>query len=264
MPPPAPPAAIPSPSPPPTGVGSPATQAFTLNVTTAASAAAITSARAYTAFFGLLFGVTVTTNGYPAPLFSETGKIPPGVYFAGNGDGTATISGVPDRTALGPYTLKLTAANRAGKATQSFLLIIEKAPVLAKVPATTATIGTPMDLAITATGYNTPVLTESGDAARLGCVHQHRKRPRGHHRHPGQRHCRHLRHHHHRSYQPARHSQPDLHPHSPPLLTGRARARAGGRRGLGQGGAQVRQLAGEGGAGAVAAALHVGQVDHDA
>jgi YVTN family beta-propeller protein len=148
------------------GVGSPATRAFTLSVTAAASAPAITSARVYTALFGLLFGLTVTTNGYPAPLFSETGKIPPGVYFAGNGDGTATISGVPDRTALGPYTLKLTAANRAGKATQSFLLIIQKPPVIAKVPATTATIGKPMHLAMTATGYPTPTLTESGTLPR--------------------------------------------------------------------------------------------------
>jgi hypothetical protein len=41
-------------------------------------------------------------------------------------------------------------------------LTVSKAPVIAKVPATTATIGTPMDLAITATGYDTPVLTESG------------------------------------------------------------------------------------------------------
>ena len=144
------------------GVGSPATQAFTLTVTTAASPPAITSAPAAAATFGALFNFTVTTNGYPVPSISKTGTMPPGVHFADNGDGTATISGTPAGTALGPYTVTLTAKNKAGTATQSFTLTIWKAPAIAKIPATTATIGTPMHLAITATGYATPVLTESG------------------------------------------------------------------------------------------------------
>jgi YVTN family beta-propeller protein len=144
------------------GVGSPATQAFTLTVTTKASAPAITSAPAAAATFGQLFSFTVTTNGYPVPWMAKAGTMPPGVHFAGNGDGTATISGTPARTALGPYTVTLTTGNKAGTVTQSFTLTIWKAPVITKIPTTTATIGTPMDLTITATGYDTPVLTESG------------------------------------------------------------------------------------------------------
>jgi YVTN family beta-propeller protein len=144
------------------GVGSPATQAFTLTVTTAASAPAITSDPADAGMFGQLYGFTVTTNGYPVPKISKTGQLPPGVHFADNGDGTATISGTPDGAALGPYTVTLTAKNKAGKATQSFTLVIWAAPVIARIPTTTATIGTAMDLTITATGYDTPVLTESG------------------------------------------------------------------------------------------------------
>jgi putative Ig domain-containing protein len=144
------------------GVGSPATQAFTLTVTTAASVPAITSPPAVSHKFGALFSFTVTTNGYPVPWISKAGTMPPGVHFAGNGDGTATISGIPAGTALGPYTVTLTAGNKAGTVTHSFRLTITKAPVITKIPATTATIGTPMDLVITATGYDTPVLTESG------------------------------------------------------------------------------------------------------
>jgi YVTN family beta-propeller protein len=144
------------------GVGSPATQAFTLTVTTAASAPAITSAPAAAPLFGALFNFTVTTTGYPVPSISKTGTMPPGVHFAGNGNGTATISGTPNGTALGPYTVTLTAKNKAGTATQSFTLTIWKAPVITKIPTTTATIGTPMHLTITATGYPTPVLTKSG------------------------------------------------------------------------------------------------------
>jgi YVTN family beta-propeller protein len=144
------------------GIGSPATQAFTLNVTTAPSAPAITSDPAAAATFGQAFSFTITTNGYPLPRISKTGALPPGVYLANNGDGTATIAGTPDRSALGPYTITLTAANKAGRVTQSFTLTVSKAPVIANIPATSATIGTPLDLAITATGYDTPVLTESG------------------------------------------------------------------------------------------------------
>jgi YVTN family beta-propeller protein len=144
------------------GFGSPATQTFTLNVTTAASAPAVTSDPAATEMFGEVFGFTVTTDGYPLPRISKTGTLPPGVYLADNGDGTATISGTPDKSALGPYTITLTAGNKAGKVTQSFTLSVSKAPVLAKITATTATIGTPMDLAITATGYPAPILYESG------------------------------------------------------------------------------------------------------
>jgi YVTN family beta-propeller protein len=144
------------------GVGSPATQAFALTVTTAASKPVITSAAAAAPLFGALFNFTVTTNGYPVPSISKTGTMPPGVHFADNGNGTGTISGTPNGTAIGPYTVTLTARNKAGTATQSFTLTIWKAPAITKIPTTTATIGTPMHLTITATGYPTPVLTKSG------------------------------------------------------------------------------------------------------
>ena len=144
------------------GVGSPATQAFTLTVTTAASKPVITSAAAAAPLFGSLFNFTVTTHGYPVPSISKTGTMPPGVHFADNGNGTGTISGTPNGTAIGPYPVTLTAKNKAGTATQSFTLTVWKAPAIAKIPTTTATIGTPMHLAITATGYPTPVLTKSG------------------------------------------------------------------------------------------------------
>jgi hypothetical protein len=131
-------------------------------VTSAASAPVITSDPADTGTFGVLYNFTVTTTGYPVPKISKTGQLPPGIHLADNGDGTATISGTPIKTAMGPYTVTLTAKSRAGTVTQSFTLTITRAPVITKIPTTTATIGTPMDLTITATGYDTPVLTESG------------------------------------------------------------------------------------------------------
>ena len=93
------------------GVGSPATQAFTLSVTTATSAQAITSSNSDTETFQVPFSFTVTTDGYPVPTLSKTGALPAGVSFVDNGDSTATISGTPSGTAAGVYTLTLKAKN---------------------------------------------------------------------------------------------------------------------------------------------------------
>ncbi len=144
------------------GIGSPATQSFTLTVTTAASAPAITSDPADTETLGAPFTFTVTTTGYPAPDLTKTGPLPPGVTFTDNGDGTATIAGTPDRSAVGTYPLTLTAKNPAGTATQAFTLTITKAPVIKKITNPTAHTGTAFTKTITAVGSPTPALTETG------------------------------------------------------------------------------------------------------
>jgi hypothetical protein len=60
---------------------------------------------------------TVTTRGFPAPSLTETGPLPAGVTFTDNGDGTATISGIP--AAGGSYPILITATNAFGDASQS-------------------------------------------------------------------------------------------------------------------------------------------------
>jgi large repetitive protein len=144
------------------GVGTPATQSFTLTVTKASSAPAITSAPAATETFGVPFSFPVTTTGYPAPKISRTGALPPGVTLTDNGDGTATISGTPSRAAVGVYPVTLITRNSAGTATQAFTLTVTKAPVLKSIPPTAINVGTPLNLTITARGYSTPAFTESG------------------------------------------------------------------------------------------------------
>jgi Putative Ig domain len=144
------------------GVGSPATQSFTLTVTTATSLPAITSASAATETFGEPFSFLVTTTGYPAPRITKTGPLPPGVILTNNGDGTATISGAPSRTAVGVYPVTLTAKNSAGTASQTFALTVTKAPVFKNTPPVTINVGTALHMIITAKGYTIPALTESG------------------------------------------------------------------------------------------------------
>ena len=49
----------------------------------------------------------VTTTGYPAPSFTESGTLPAGVTFHDNGDGTGTLSGTPASGTVASTTCRL-------------------------------------------------------------------------------------------------------------------------------------------------------------
>jgi Fibronectin type III domain/Putative Ig domain/Carboxypeptidase regulatory-like domain len=144
------------------GVGSPASQSFTLTVTSATYPPAFTSDSADAETFDVPFSFTVNTTGYPAPKLTKAGALPSGVTFTDNHDGTATIAGTPSKTAIGAYTLTFTAKSAAGTATQRFALTVTKAPIIKNIPTTTAHAGKPLSLTITAKGNTTPVLAEPG------------------------------------------------------------------------------------------------------
>ncbi|MEK7594901.1 MAG: putative Ig domain-containing protein [Patescibacteria group bacterium] len=144
------------------GSGTPVTQLFTLTVTTAASPPSITSGDNDTETFGVPFGYTVTTDGYPVPKLTKTGTMPNGVTFHDNGDGTATISGTPAKSAMGVYSLLLTATSSAGTVNQNFTLSITKAPVIKKIANINTTVGTTIYVPVTARGYTTPYFSLAG------------------------------------------------------------------------------------------------------
>jgi hypothetical protein len=69
---------------------------------------------------------TVTTNrGVPTPMLTRAGKLPAGLTFADNGNGTATIAGVPARGELGDFELTITADNGLGLVKQHFTLAVK-------------------------------------------------------------------------------------------------------------------------------------------
>jgi hypothetical protein len=102
-------------------------QTFTLTVN---QAPAITSGNSTTLTVGLSGSFTVTTTGSPVPTLSESGALPSGTMFTDNGNGTATLSGVP--AASGTYHFTIIAQNAAGDFTQSFTLAVN--PAAPKVP----------------------------------------------------------------------------------------------------------------------------------
>ena len=134
-----------------------ATQQFILTID---QAPAITSSDAttFTTASGGSFHVTVT--GTPAPTLSETGALPSGVRFD---PVTDLLAGTPAAGTGGVYAITFTAANGvAPDATQQFILTIDQAPAITSANATIFTIGAAGRLAVSTTGFPTPVLSETG------------------------------------------------------------------------------------------------------
>ncbi len=102
------------------GIGTDAVQSFTLTVN---QPPAITSADHATFTQGAAASFLVTTTGFPAVHLAEAGALPSGVSFVDNGDGTATLAGIP--AASGTFVVALTAANGSGGgASQAFTLTV--------------------------------------------------------------------------------------------------------------------------------------------
>ena len=93
------------------GVGSDATQPFTLTVNQATQAPAITSANSTTFAVGTAGSFTVTATGVPTPTLSESGTLPSGVTFNTT---TGVLSGTPASNTGGVYNLTFTAHNGVG------------------------------------------------------------------------------------------------------------------------------------------------------
>src|SRR5439155_1277660 len=107
------------------GVGSAASQAFTLTVNTSQTAPTITSANSTTFVVGTAGSFTVTATGTPTPTLTETGALPSGVTFVDNGNGTATLSGTPAAGTAGTYSITIAASNGVGSpASQAFTLTV--------------------------------------------------------------------------------------------------------------------------------------------
>jgi hypothetical protein len=107
------------------GVGTAATQSFTLTVNNGGTPPAITSANSTTFTVGTAGSFSVTATGTPTPALSESGALPTGVTFHDNGNGTGTLSGTPASGTAGSYALTFTANNGVGTpASQSFTLTV--------------------------------------------------------------------------------------------------------------------------------------------
>jgi hypothetical protein len=139
------------------GIGTDATQSFTLTVN---DTLAITSANTATFTIGSADRFTVTATGFPAPSVSESGTLPSGVTFTA---ATAVLSGTPAPGTGGSYPITFTAHNGVGTdATQSFTLTVGVPPAITSANTATFTIGSADRFTVTATGFPAPSVSESG------------------------------------------------------------------------------------------------------
>jgi hypothetical protein len=142
------------------GVGSNATQSFTLTVN---ARPAITSGSSTTFTTTTAGSFTVQSTGFPTPAVSETGALPSGVTFVDNHDGTATLSGTPAANSAGTYPLTITASNGVGSnATQSFTLTVDAVPAITSADSVQFTTTTAGSFTVQSTGYPTPAVSETG------------------------------------------------------------------------------------------------------
>ena len=104
------------------GVGSNATQNFTLTVNEAPT---ITSGASATFAVAVSSSFTVTTDGFPTASISASGALPSGVIFVDQGDGTAVFVGTPAVGSEGTYSIVITASNGVSpNAVQNFTLTV--------------------------------------------------------------------------------------------------------------------------------------------
>ncbi len=142
------------------GVGTDATQSFTLMVNSDPVAPSITSVGSTSFAVGTPGSFTVTATGIPAPTLSESGALPAGVTFNA---ASGVLGGTP--TVGGAYPVTFTAHNGVGTdATQNFTLTVTayQAPAITSGNSTTFTETVAGSFTVTATGTPTPTLSESG------------------------------------------------------------------------------------------------------
>ena len=143
------------------GIGSDATQSFTLDVAGTAFAPSITSAAATTFQEGVSESFTVTTSAEPAAQLTESGTLPDGVTFVDNGDGTATLSGISTDQGVFPFTIDAT-NGVSPDASQSFTLTVDASPVITSAASATFVTGDPGSFTVTSSAYPTASLAVTG------------------------------------------------------------------------------------------------------
>jgi hypothetical protein len=136
------------------GIGTPATQDFTLTVDAAPQ---ITSADSTKFTEGAVSSFTVTATGTPTPTFAETGALPTGITLTTAG----LLSGTP--TESGSFPIVITASNAVSPAaTQDFTLSVGAGPIFTSADHATFNKGTAGTFTVTASGSPPPTFTETG------------------------------------------------------------------------------------------------------
>jgi hypothetical protein len=108
----------------------------------------------------------VKTAGFPLVKLSVLGSLPTGISFSDNGNGTGTLSGIPqapaaDTAAACVFHLTFVATSGLSVITQPFTLTLEQPPAITSVASATLSSVT-KTFTVTAVGFPIPALTQIG------------------------------------------------------------------------------------------------------
>jgi hypothetical protein len=144
------------------GVTPPATQDFELTV-----GPTITSPAYATTIVASPFTFQITTAGPGFQSISESGKLPSGLYFYDDHDGTAHIAGTPGSRSGGSYNVKVTAKFDAGGTTQKIVqdltLVVDQPLQITSPRHFTLDVGDAFKGSVTTVGFpEATSITETG------------------------------------------------------------------------------------------------------
>lgn len=145
---------------------SPTPSELTGTVFAATAGDAIDSVDSANLMYGQPFTLTVLTSGTPTPVLTKAGRLPSGLHFVDNHDGTATISGTPTGHDLGFYQPVVRARFGSGHSkqivTQVLTLFEFQSPIIKGQIRAALTVGSPYSETLTAEGYPVPAIDEIG------------------------------------------------------------------------------------------------------
>jgi DNA-binding beta-propeller fold protein YncE len=113
-----------------------------------------------TATVGSTYTCVITTTGSPVPLLKRIGKLPGGLTFVNNHDGSATISGIPRAKTGGSYSPQVEAVF-GSVTTQTLSLTVDEAPAFISRASKTAHVGVVLSTLIRTRGYPTAAISVS-------------------------------------------------------------------------------------------------------
>jgi hypothetical protein len=154
------------------GVGTAATQAFTINVLPAPSAPVFTSTPVTDAPSGQPYSYTAFATGNPVPVLSASsaggGALPVWLAFDA---ATGVLAGTPTPADVGDFQIEITAANGTlPDAVQAFTIsvaVVTTPPAITSVAVLNAQAGLPYSYTIVATGEPAPAIAVTGLPAWL-------------------------------------------------------------------------------------------------
>jgi hypothetical protein len=101
----------------------------------------------------------ITTTGSPLPILRRTGKLPGGLTFVNNRNGSATISGTARAKMGGTYAVGILAVFGSSSVTATLNLTVDEVSGVISGASKAAHVGVPLSILIRTRGFPKPAIS---------------------------------------------------------------------------------------------------------